>query len=544
MKRIIFTGVLVLLTLAVMGCAPAAAPPAPAATSAPVATSAPAATNAPAATSAPAQPTEAPQSSAGGQTYTVIQGDTLEALAEKNLGNKDWYWAIYGLTNAKHIADATFTQITNPADVPSGSKIYIPTKEEATAFMSKFDPKNPDISMLFPKPAGGQLLVGNWWTSSGEFAGINALYELFRKQNPGVDVVHAGIAGGGGVNFQAANLTKLQGGDPFDVFMLHAGKEVIRYDPEKLLTPVEDLVNETEGSVMPKDLKDLLTYNGHIYTVPLNIHRGNVLWVNKKILADNGLTSPTTFDEFFKVADALKAKGIVALAMGGANGFEGPQAFEVTLVGTVGPDDMLKLWNGQLSWKDPRVAQALETYKKMLTYTNQDRDALSWDQAVKLVIEGKAAMTIMGDWADGEFHKAGKTSADYEGIPAPNNKGTFLLVSDGFGFPLKAPNHDNAVNWLKFITGKEAQEIFNMNKGSICSRTDCDYSKFDDYLKSSAADFKVSRIVPDAVPGGSAAIPSWTTAFSDIIKKFSADGDVAAAQAALVQAAEDAGFAQ
>lgn len=478
------------------------------------------------------------------QDYTVTAGDWLSKLADKFLGNVQAYFAIMAQTNNKHIEDATYARVENPDALEVGWKLCVPSKADAEAFLAKFDKNNPDLGLLFGKPTGGQLQVGNWWTSGGEFAGINGIYEMYKKAYPGVEVIHGGIAGGGGVNFKAANLTKLQGGDPFDVFMLHAGKEVTQYDPEKYLTPVEDLVNSTEGSVMPQDLKDLLTYKGHIYTVPLNIHRGNVLWVNKKILADNGLTSPATFDEFFKVADALKAKGIIALAMGGANGFEGPQAFEVTLAGTVGPDDMLKLWNGGLSWKDPRVAQALETYKKMLTYTNADRDSLSWDQAVKLVIEGKAAMNIMGDWADGEFKAAGKTAAEYEGIPAPNNKGMFLLVSDGFGLPLKAPNPENARNWLTLITSKEAQEVFNINKGSICSRTDCDYSKFDDYLKSSAADFKTSRIVPDAVPGGAAADPAWTTAFTDTIKKFSADGDVASAQAALVQAAADAGFPQ
>src|SRR6185295_19098840 len=111
-------------------------------------------------------------------------------------------------------------------------------------------------------------------------------------------------------------------------------------------------------------------------------------------------------------------------------------------------------------------------YKRLLTYTNEDRDSLSWDQAVKLVIDGKAAMNIMGDWADGEFVHAKKTAADYEGIPAPNNKGSFLLVSDGFALPLKAPNAENAKNWLLLTTSKEAQETFNINKGSICSRTD------------------------------------------------------------------------
>ncbi len=291
----------------------------------------------------------------------MAQGDTLASVAEKQLGNKDWLWAIYGATNQKHIEDASFTQITNPDDVKAGSKIWVPSKADAQTFMAKFDPKNPDIHMLFPKPASGQLLVGNWWTSGGEFAGINALYQMYKKEYPGVDVVHAGIAGGGGVNFQAANLTKLQSGDPFDVFQTHAGAEIARYAPDQYLTPLEDVMNQTEGSVVPQDVKNLLQYKGHIYSIPLNIHRGNVLWVNKKVLADNGLQAPTTFDEFFKVADALKAKNIVPLAMGGSGGLEGPQAFETVLVGTVGPDTMINLAACKASWKDPKIADALNT---------------------------------------------------------------------------------------------------------------------------------------------------------------------------------------
>lgn len=490
-----------------------------------------------------AAPTAVPAAASAGQPYTIAQGDTLASLADKFLGNKDWLWAIYGATNQQHIQDASFTQITNPDNVPVGSKIWIPSKDVATAFMAKFDPKNPDIAMLFPKPSGGQLIAGNWWTSAGEFAAINAVYDLYRKMYPGVDLVHAGIAGGGGVNFKGATLTKLQGGDPYDVFQLHAGLEVVQYDPETYLSPVEDIINAGEGTVVSQQLKDLLTYKGHMWTVPMNIHHGNVLWINKKIFADNNLQPPTTFDEFFKVADALKAKGIVPLALGNSEGFELSQTFETVLIGTVGGDGLKNLWSGKLSWKDPKVADALNTYKKYLTYVNTDHDALSWDQATKLVINGQAAMNIMGDWADGEFINAGKTSADYAGIPAPSNTGVFLLVSDGFALPLASANHDNAVNFLKLVTTKDAQQAFNIKKGSICARTDCDYANFDDYLKSSAAEFATDIIVPCATHG-SAIVPSWASAFGDILKKFTADGDVAAAQAALVSAATDAGVAQ
>ena len=38
---------------------------------------------------------------------------------------------------------------------------------------------------------------------------------------------------------------------------------------------------------------------------------------------------------------------------------------------------------------------------KMLNYQNRDHSALSWDQAVKAVMEGRCAFTSMGDWTYG-----------------------------------------------------------------------------------------------------------------------------------------------
>lgn len=478
------------------------------------------------------------------ETYTVTAGDTLSTLADKFLGDIKAYWAIMGQTNYKHVEDATYTLINNPDKIEVGDKLCIPSKADADAILAKFgDPAKGNVSVLFGAAAKGQLLGGNWWTSGGELAAINAVYDLYAKAYPDVTIVNAGVAGGGGVNFKGANLTKLQGGDPYDVFQLHAGKEVVQYDPEKYLAPVDQIIEEGEGAVVPASLKELLKYNGKMWTVPMNIHRANVLWVNKKVFADAGLTPPTTMDEFFTAAEALKAKGIVPLAMGGAEGFEQPQTFEVVLVSTVGGQGMNDLWSGKLKWSDPKVTEALNTYKKMLTYTNEDRAALAWSDAIKLVIDGKAAMSIMGDWSDGEFIKAGVGDDAYAGIPAPGNKGSFMLVSDGFALPAQAPNKENAVNFLKLITTKEAQEAFNIKKGSICARTDCDYSAFDAYLKSSAKDFAVDIIVPSATHG-SAIEPAWATAFYDVMKKFVADGDVAAAQAALVQAANDNGVPQ
>jgi len=71
----------------------------------------------------------------------------------------------------------------------------------------------------------------------------------------------------------------------------------------------------------------------------------------------------------------------------------------------------------------------------------------------------------------------------------------------------------------------------------------CDYSSFDDYLKSSAEDWKVDTIVP-SLAHGAAASEGWATTFVDAIGAFVTNGDVAGTQSSLAQACVDAGVCQ
>jgi glucose/mannose transport system substrate-binding protein len=483
----------------------------------------------------------------GGEDYIAQADDSLSKLADKFFGDINAYWAIMSATNKANAEDPSYVKITNPDILEVGDKLRIPSAEDAQAFMADFDPANADVEKLFASGAAGQLLVGNWWTAGGEFAGVNAVYEIYRKEYPDVELIHAGIAGGAGTNFRPANLNKLIAGDPFDTFQLHAGLEAEQYTPETYLLPVDDILAETGAlEVMPADLKNLLKIRGNTYTVPLNIHRGNVMWTNTRVLEQAGVAVPTNFDEFFAACEALKAKGVVPLGMGIADGFELAHTFEVVLAGTVGVDKDLGLFNGTVPWTDPGVTQALETFGKVLDCTNEDRSAGNWVVGIHLVIDDQAAFSIMGDWAYGEVINRGATSYVTWNSP-PGNQGMFFLVSDGFALTKEGPNPENARNFVKIITRKDAQEAFNQNKGSICARTDCDYDSFPadrrDYFKGSAADFATNRIIP-MVAHGSGAIPSWQQQINDITTQFASDRDVAAAQAAFVLAAEDAGFPQ
>lgn len=370
---------------------------------------------------------------------------------------------------------------------------------------------------------GGKLEIFSWWTNGGEANGLAAMFAIYKKQNPGVEVINATVAGGAGTNAKAVLQTRLAGGQPPDSWQVHAGRETLSY-VDQLQPLTQFFKDQGFDKVMPKLLLDQLNINGQIYTVPVNIHRSNMLWYNPKIFKDNNLQPPKTLDDFYKVADALKAKNITPLAVGGKDGFEASHLFESILLATLGPDDYTKLWSGDATaWADPRIAQAADTMAKMLGYANSDRSALGWADAAQLVLDGKAAMTIMGDWTEGYFlSKNAKPNEGYGWVASPGTDGVFMWLSDSFGLAKGAPHPDQAMAWLKVCGSKEGQDAFNPLKGSIPARTDADKSKYDQYLKWSIDQFGKDKLVPSATHGA-ATTNAFQTTWHNALEVFSSD---------------------
>jgi glucose/mannose transport system substrate-binding protein len=476
------------------------------------------------------------------EEVTVQKDDWLSKYADKYFGNVSSWPAIMALHNQAAQADPQKfpDKIVNADVLEVGWTICIPTEQEANAFLATYDPSKPEL--LYAAGAAGKLVVGSWWTAGGEAEGLNAMFKIYKEKYPDVEIVNATVAGGSGTNFKAVLKPRLIGGNPPDTFQLHAGLEVETYSPEQYLEPVDDIyASEGLVSAFPPDLLTLLKYQDHYWGVPVNIHRSNVLWYNKAVFEANGLTPPTTFEEFQQVADKLKAAGIQPYVMGTKEGWEAAHVFEDVLAGTLGAEAYRGLWTGTTPWTGPEVTKALENFKMMLSYANADHPALTWDGAGEYLIGGKGGMMVMGDWTDGWFTSKGFTG--YGWAPPPGTQGIFVALSDSFALPKQAPDMENARNWLKVCGSKEGQEAFNPKKGSICARTDCDPNLFNAYLQSAMKDWAVDAIVP-SMHHGAAAIQSWVNDYDDIMQLFVTSGDVAGTQAALQQACVDAGVCQ
>ncbi|RIH86359.1 putative sugar-binding periplasmic protein [Meiothermus luteus] len=349
----------------------------------------------------------------------------------------------------------------------------------------------------------GKLEIFSWWAGD-EGPALQALIDLYKKRYPNVEVINATVTGGSGVNARAVLKTRMLGGDPPDSFQVHAGQELIGTwvvaDRMEDLTPL--FRQEGWLDKFPKGLIDLISYKGKIYSVPVNIHRSNVMWYVPAKLREWGVQPPKTWAEFLTVCQTLKGKGLEApLALG--ENWTQQHLWESVALGVLGAADYANLWTGKLRFTDPKAVAVWNTFGRVLDCANKDAAGLSWQQAVDRVLEGKAAFNIMGDWAAGYMTttKGLKPGQDFGWAPAPGTAGVFMMLSDSFGLPKGVKNRTNTINWLRLLGSKEGQDTFNPLKGSIAARTDSDPSKYNAYLQSAMRDWKTNRIVGSLVHG-------------------------------------------
>ncbi|MCW3820032.1 extracellular solute-binding protein [Micromonospora sp. DR5-3] len=378
--------------------------------------------------------------------------------------------------------------------------------------------------------------VFTWWADGGEKAGLDGLVAQFKTDCAQYEFVNGAVAGGAGSNAKQVLASRLQQSDPPDTFQAHAGAELSDYIKAG---QIEDLSAQYKewglDSAFPKGLVDSLTVDGKIYSVPANIHRANVLWGNKSVLSKAGITAPaTTLPEFFTQLDTLKAKGVATpLALG--KDWTQQMLFEAVLISKLGPEKFSGLWTGQTDWAGADITDAINDYKKLLSYSNKDRDTFDWTDAEKLVMEGKAAYQLMGDWEAADLDAKG--FKDYNYSVFPGNGDAYQWLADSFVLPKNAKNPEGTKCWLKTLGSAAGQKAFNTKKGSIPARTDANATDYPAYQQAAIADWAKGKPVPSC-PHGSACSQGWQGAVASAQGKFSSDGDVAALQSALVAAAK------
>ncbi|WP_343640553.1 ABC transporter substrate-binding protein [Roseateles sp.] len=391
----------------------------------------------------------------------------------------------------------------------------------------------------------GEVEVLHWWTSGGEAKAATALKATLQKQ--GHTWKDFAVAGGGGDSAMTVLKSRVVSGNAPAAAQIK-GPSLQEWAAEGVLTNVDSVAKAGKwDEVIPPVVASIMKYQGHYIAAPVNVHRVNWLWVNPEALKKAGAKLPTTWDEFFTTAEALKKAGIVPVAHGGQN-WQDFTTFESVALGVGGVDfykkALVQLDPATLS--GPQMEKVLTTFKRIKDYTDKNAPGRDWNLATAMVIKGEAGMQLMGDWAKGEWVAAGKTPGkDVLCVAAPGTQKSFTFNIDSFAlFKLKnAANEKAQQDLATAIMSPEFQELFNLNKGSIPVRTGMKMDKFDDCAKQSATDFaadaKSGTLVPSIAHG--MAVPAAAEgAMKDVVSQFWNSDKMSAkdAQARLVAAAK------
>jgi glucose/mannose transport system substrate-binding protein len=340
--------------------------------------------------------------------------------------------------------------------------------------------------------AGGSLTINHWWTINVEEQGFNVAKDGFGNQYPNATINAVPVPGGSGGAMPPLILPQLQAGNAPESFQSHPGYEVATYTG--YLRSLNDLwAFDNLEQRTPKIIRDLSKTGSDYFIAPIGVHRTNVVWYNKQLFQDAGVTPPSgpiTFDQFWALCDELENKlpsgtSVLDLGDGMTSPWASTEVFETIMAGLD-----LKTYqdfiNGVVT--ESQLIPVLDNFKKFLSYVPSNHLTRDWPAACGQLFINNTAMFLHGDWVKGYFKsRTWQYGVQYGSFPAPGPSGEFGVVVDGFVVPKDAGNIGNGLRWINSYTTEAVQSAFNPVKGSVSPYNDVPLTIYDDDYSKEAA---------------------------------------------------------
>ncbi len=346
------------------------------------------------------------------------------------------------------------------------------------------------VSMAFiGSVKAADVEVTHWWTSGGEAAAVAEFAKAFDAT--GNKWVDGAIAGSGDVA-RPIIISRILGGNPMGATQLNPGKDADDLVKAGLMLDLTELAAKEDWAhiLRPPSQLASCTIDGKVWCVPVNLHSDQWMWTNRKVFKDAGLEPPKNWNDLVAAAPALQAKGIIPLAA--AEGWPIRLLLSDISVGVGGVPLKIKVFKDRdlEAAAGPEMAKVFQAMDAARNMVDPKTMVPQWNEAVGLVISGKAAANVMGDWAGGEFQVAKmKAGEDYDCLPGLGMDAVLDTGGDVFYFPKnKDPEVTKAqLDMASMMVSKEVQVAFNLKKGSLPMRADVDLAAANDCMKKGLA---------------------------------------------------------
>lgn len=256
-----------------------------------------------------------------------------------------------------------------------------------------------------------------------------------------------------------------------DVATWHAGNRMAPYVEAGLLEDVSDLWTD-EVSRNLASTKTSMTIDGKQWGVPYTYYQWGVYY-REDLFAQYGLSEPETWDAFKQNCQTLLDNGVKCFAIGTKFLWTAAGWFDYINLRTNGYEFHMDLTAGRVPWTDERVRATFANWRELIDMNAyiDNHTSYSWQEALPFMVQGDAAMYLMGNFVVAPLREAGLSDdqigfyqfpAIDESIPMAEDAPT-----DTFHIPAQAQNKEAARAFLRYVIDAENQTVINAQLGQL-----------------------------------------------------------------------------
>jgi alpha-glucoside transport system substrate-binding protein len=329
--------------------------------------------------------------------------------------------------------------------------------------------------------SGSISIMGTW--SGAEQASFQAVIDGFTEQNPDVDVRYDSA----GDELPTVLSTAVEGGNPPTIAAVAQPGLVQGYADDGAVKPIdfaEDVISEN----FAESVMQVGTFNDQLYGLMFKAANKSTVWYNVQAFEDAGVEPPETWEDFLTAAETLKASGVPAFSLGGAEGWTLTDLFENIYIRTAGPEMYDQLSRHEIPWTDESVKTALTEMAKVVgdpdNIAGGTQGALQSDFATSVsnvfAESPKAAMVIEGDFVPGVVESPLQPQEGYNVFPFPSINDSDPMVVGGGDLFVMFEDNPAARAFIEYLATPEAAQIWAEKGGFSSANQNLDTSVYPD----------------------------------------------------------------
>lgn len=328
--------------------------------------------------------------------------------------------------------------------------------------------------------SGSLSIMGVWVGPEQE--SFQAVIDGFTEQNPDVEVNYNPA----GNELPTVLSTAVEGGNPPDIAAPAQPGFVQGLVDDGALKPL-DFAQETIQENLGESGVAVGTFDDQLYGLFFKAGNKSTIWYNVHSYEDAGVEPPKTWDEFIENGETLKAAGIPAYSIGGADGWTLTDLFENIYIRTAGPEMYDQLARHEIPWTDQSVKDALTEMAKV--FADKDNIAgnplqVDFETSVSQVFSEspEAAQVIEGAFVPGVVDHPLEAGTDFDVFEFPAvNDSEPAVVADGNMFVM-FNDTPAAQAFIEYLATPEAAEIWAQRGGFASPNKNIDTSVYPDEL--------------------------------------------------------------